>query len=618
MQATNIPSMLLRLEGVSMGGLIPEEIVENIRSRTDIVQIISDYVSLQKKGRNYVGYCPFHRESDPSFTVTPDKQIFYCFGCNVGGNVFKFIMLQHSLSFPEAVKMLGEKVGLAVPDNYSPQVRERLRREDKAWRINTLARDYFQSELLQHPGAAIAREYVTGRGITGEIIKNFGLGYAPDSWDALMKYMQGKGVSVSDLLKVGLVVSGDSKAHDRFRSRLMFPIADARGRIVGFGGRVLGEGSPKYLNTAETDFFSKGKILYGLDLARQAIREMGYVIITEGYMDTIAAHQYGMTNTVASLGTSMTREHGLLLMNYTREVVIAYDSDAAGVAAAVRGLDILQELGCRVRVLSLSEGKDPDEFLRARGVEQWKHLVENATPLIEFKIQRALAKYNNVAMFRDAVLAEVLPALATLSGELEKNGAIHMVASRLFTSYHVVAEELQKFSNNSRKKTNEPDKIVKNKHNINIKRNYTDFGTKAEYGLIRLILEDNVLIDKVADALPGNFFQEDFCREIYDKIVDIYNRSNSYTLSAVLDYLEEEYQKKLSAMLTEPVPGENHELLIQGYINAIKRRQLLTYRRQLQEALAVAEKAGDEEEIIRILREIGFTDQTLKGGEMLQ
>jgi DNA primase len=269
-------------------------------------------------------------------------------------------------------------------------------------------------------------------------------------------------------------------------------------------------------------------------------------------------------------------------------------------------------------VLSIPEGKDPDEYLRARGLDQWKHQVENATPLIEFKIQRALAKYKNGAMFKDAVLEEVLPALASMPGELEKNEAIRLVAARLFTSYHVVAEQLQRFSNNNPKKVTEPDKIVKIKHNINIKRNNADFGKKAEYGLLRLIIEDDKLINTVANALPGNFFQDNFCYDIYAKILDIYKRSYSYTLSTVFDYLEEEYQKKLSAMLMEPVPGENPELLVKGYINAIKRRQLLEHRRQLQDALAVAEKAGDYEEITRILREIGFADQTLKGGEMLQ
>jgi DNA primase len=298
-----------------MGGYVPEEIVENIRLRADIVQIISDYVTLQKKGRNYVGHCPFHQENDPSFTVTPDKQIFYCFGCNAGGNVFKFIMLQHNLTFPEAVKMLGERVGVAVPDGYSPQMRERLRREEKAWKVNALARDFFQSILLQHPEAAAAREYIKVRGITGEVIKDFGLGYALSSWDALIKFMHGKGIGVPELLEVGLAASGERKAYDRFRSRLMFPIADARGRVAGFGGRVLGDGLPKYLNTAETEYFSKGKILYGLDRARQAIGEAGYVIITEGYMDAIAVHQFGMANAVASLGTSMTQEHGRLLLN---------------------------------------------------------------------------------------------------------------------------------------------------------------------------------------------------------------------------------------------------------------------------------------------------------------
>ncbi|WP_347490631.1 DNA primase [Desulfoscipio sp. XC116] len=598
-----------------MGGFIHEEIIENIRLRADIVQVISDYVTLQKKGRNYVGHCPFHQESDPSFTVTPDKQIFYCFGCNAGGNVFKFIMMQHNLSFPEAVKMLGERVGVAVPDGYTPQVRERLRREEKAWKINAVARDFYQSVLLQYSEAVAAREYIAARGLTADIIKNFGLGYAPASWDALIKYMGGKGVSLSDLLKVGLAVSGERNAYDRFRSRLMFPISDARGRVVGFGGRVLGDGLPKYLNTAETDYFSKSKILYGLDRARQAIRETGYVVITEGYMDTIAAHQYGITNTVASLGTSLTKEHGRLLMNYTREVIIAYDADAAGVAAAVRGLDILQELGCRVRVLSLPEGKDPDEFLRLRGLDQWKRQVENATPLVEFKLQRALAKYTDGPMAKDAILEEVLPALAAMPGELEKNEAIRLIAARLFTSYHAVAEELQRFSNSNRKKTTKPDKITKIKHNINSKKLGIDFGKRAEYGLIRLILEDPKIIDTVASELPGNFFQDVFCYEVYAKILNIYKRSLSYTLSAVFDYLEEEYQEKLGAMLMEPVPGENPELLLHGYIAAIRRRQLLEHRGQLQDALAGAEKAGDQDEIIRILREIGFTDQTLKGGE---
>lgn len=601
-----------------MGGFIPEEIVENIRQRADIVQIISEYVTLQKKGRNYVGHCPFHRENDPSFTVTPDKQIFYCFGCNAGGNVFKFIMLQHNLSFPEAVKMLGERVGIAVPDGYSPRVRERLRREEKAWKINALAREFFQSILLRHPEATAAREYLSSRGISPDMVGNFGLGYALPSWDALLKFMQGKGIGLPELLEVGLAVSGERKAYDRFRGRLMFPICDVRGRVVGFGGRVLGDGLPKYLNTAETDYFSKGKILYGLDRARQAIREAGYVIITEGYMDTIAAHQFGMANTVASLGTSMTKEHGRLLMNYTREVIIAYDADAAGMAAAVRGLDILQELGCRVRVLTLPEGKDPDEFLRTRGLDQWKQQVEKATPLVEFKLQRAMAKYNEGSVAKDAVLEEVLPALAAIPGELEKNEAIRLVAAKLFTSYHVVMEKIQKFTNNNRKNAVKPDKIANNKHNIsNIKFN-GDFGKRAEYGLIRLILEDEKLIDTVAGVLPGNFFQDDFCCEVYEKILDIYKQSLSYTLSAVFDYLEEEYQKRLSAMLMEPVPGENPELLLHGYITAIKRRQLQEQRRQLQDALAVAEKTGDHDEMARLLREIDCTNQTLKGGEMLQ
>ncbi|SFR00177.1 DNA primase [Desulfoscipio geothermicus] len=598
-----------------MGGYIPEEILENIRLRADIVQVISEYVNLQKKGKNYVGPCPFHQESDPSFTVTPDKQIFYCFGCNKGGNVFKFIMLQHNLSFPEAVRLLGERVGVAVPDGYSPRVRARLRREEKAWKINALAGDYFHSLLLRHPAAAKAREYLAGRGLTPEIIRDFNLGYALPAWDDLIKFMQGKGVGIQDLLEVGLAVEGERKAYDRFRDRLMFPICDSRGRVVGFGGRVLGEGVPKYLNTAETAYFSKSKILYGLNRARSYMRELGYAIITEGYMDTIAAHQFGISNAVASLGTSLTQEHGRLLMNYTREVIIAYDADAAGVAAAVRGLDILQQQGFRVRVLALPEGKDPDEFLRARGPEAWKRQVENAVSLVEYKLQVALEKYKNAPSGKEAVLEEVLPTLAVINGELEKNEAVKLVAARLYTSYHVVAEELRKFTDNQRKKATNPDKIVKNKHNINIRKNVVDFGERAEYGLLRLMLEDTDTINIITDTLPGNFFKNSFCRGVFAKMLEIVRQSPANTLSVLLDYLDDEYQQRLSALLMEPLPGDNLEEMLHGFISAIKRRQLMEYRHELQTALTGAEKSGNLEEIIRILREIDLTDKTLKGGK---
>ena len=607
-----------------MAGLIPEEIVETIRSRADIVQIISQYVTLQKKGRNYVGRCPFHQDSDPSFTVAPEKQIFHCFGCSTGGNVFKFIMLQHNYSFPEAVKMLGEEVGIVVPETYSPQVRELLRKKENAWQINALAKDFYQSTLIQHPEASKAKAYVDQRGLNGETVKDFGIGYALASWDALIKYMHKKGVSTADLLSVGLVASGERNVYDRFRSRLMFPIADARDRVVGFGGRVLDEGSPKYLNTAETDFFNKGGILYGLNRAKQSIKEMGYCVIVEGYMDVVTAHQYGVSNAVASLGTSLTKEHGQLIMNFTKEVVIAYDTDVAGVAAAVRGLDILQLLGCRVRVLSLPEGKDPDEFLRARGVEQWKRQIEKSFSLIDFKIQRALSKYNNEAGFKDAVLEEILPSLVAIPGELEKNEAIRQIAAQLFTSYHVVLEQVQKLTNtkkltgNSLKKSIIPDKVIHNKHNIDIKKDNVNFGEIAENGLIRLIIEDSSLMDQVTESLTGNFFQNDFYREVYAKLLDIHERGESYVLSAVFDYLAEEYQGRLSALIMKPIPGENFQLLVNSYIKAIRRRQLIERRWQLQSELADAEKAGDFEHITRILREINFADQTLKGGEMLQ
>jgi len=597
-----------------VGGFIPEEILENVRMRADIVQVISDYVHLQKKGKNYVGNCPFHQESAPSFTVTPEKDMFYCFGCSAGGNVFKFIMLQHNVTFPEAVKMLGDRFGVAVPDGYTPQVRERLRREEKAWKINALARDYFHDALIKSPGGAIARDYLSRRGITREVINDFKLGFALPAWDDLIKAMQGSGFGVRELLEVGLAVSGERKTYDRFRSRLMFPITDALGRVVGFGGRVLDDGLPKYLNTPETDHFSKGRVLYGLDRARQAVRDTGYLVITEGYMDTIAAHQFGITNTVAALGTSLTREHGRLLMNYASEIIIAFDADAAGVAASLRGLDILQELGCRVRVLTLPEGKDPDEFLRARGPGDFRVQIEQATPLVEYRLKQAMAKHGNTPFNKEAVLGEILPVLAAMNSELERSEGVKLVSSRLYTGYHVIADELKRFSALQRKKWTKSDNITNNKHNI-INRKRSDFSERAELGLLKLMLENADKIVQVTGELPGNFFKNPFCYGVYDKVLGIIQHSG-FSLSALLDYLEEDEQQQLSALLMEPFPGDNIDAILVGYIAAIKRRELMQSRNDLQAVLDDTEKSGDREEMARILQQISSIDRTLKGGKM--
>ncbi len=597
-----------------MGGFIPEEILEDIRLKADIVQVISEYVRLQKKGKNYVGNCPFHQETSPSFTVTPGKQIFYCFGCHAGGNVFKFIMMQHNVTFPEAVKMLGDRFGVRVPSGYSPKVREKLRKEEKAWKINALARDYYHHVLLKRPEGAPAREYLEERGISQEVISDFKLGFAPPGWDELIKYMRGKGVGISNLLEVGLAVGGDRKIYDRFRSRLMFPITDALGRVVGFGGRVLGDGLPKYLNTPETEFFSKSRVLYGLDRARRHIRDTGYVIITEGYMDTIAAHQYGFSNAVASLGTSLTREHGRLLVNYAEEIIIAFDADAAGVAATIRGLEMLQELGCRVRVLTLPEGKDPDEFLRTRGAGEFRRQIEQAVPLVEFRLQKALEKHGGNSRDKAAVLEEMLPVLAALKSELERNEAVKMVATKLYTGYHVITEELRRFSNQQRKKWTKSDNITNNKHNI-ITKDRLNFGERAELGLLRLILEDSGRIAIVAGELPGNFFKNPFCRRVYEEILKLSGQS-AMLLPVLFDYLEEEDQKQLSALVMEPVPGDNEELVFNGYINAIKKRQLLERREQLQAELDTAEKLGTWDEVMQLAKEICHIDRLLKGGKL--
>lgn len=363
----------------------PEQVIEEVRLRNDIVEVVSSYVRLEKKGRSYWGLCPFHSEKTPSFSVEPTKQFFYCFGCNRGGSVIQFIMYIENLEFVDALKLLAERAGITLPEADDPRERERARRRKEILELNRLAARFYFKTLASERGRE-AQNYLKKRGLSAETIKKFGLGYSPTGWDELTRVLLENKFPEGLLIESGLSVRAKSgELVDRFRGRIMFPIFDVRGNVIAFGGRVIDNSLPKYMNSPDTPVYSKSRELYGLNYARMSSSKK--LLIVEGYMDVISLHQAGIDFAVASLGTALTKMQAWILKKYSEEVIIAYDSDSAGQAATLRGLEILEEAGCNVRVLIMPEGKDPDEYVRNNGPEKFKNLVDRAISLLDYKIR---------------------------------------------------------------------------------------------------------------------------------------------------------------------------------------------------------------------------------------
>ncbi|HBV95938.1 MAG: hypothetical protein JL50_04800 [Peptococcaceae bacterium BICA1-7] len=587
---------------VKLLGLIPPEIIEDVRIQTDIVGLVSEYVRLEKRGKNYTGNCPFHQERDPSFSVSPEKQIFYCFGCQTGGNAIKFLMLAESLTFVESVRRLADRAGIYIPDVESGADNKRAAREEKAWKANAQARDFYHDYLLNSPEASGAREYLKGRGLSEEIIKSFKIGYAPASWDSLAVYMRGLGYSPGELIDYGLLTGDSSRSFDRFRKRIVFPVTNPQGRVVAFGGRVFGpaENQPKYLNTPETQFFNKSRILFGLEQARKAIKEAGYAVIMEGYMDVVTAHQFDVRNALASMGTSLTADQGKLLLRYSRDVYIAYDADSAGIKAASRGLDILQQIGCRLKVISMPKGTDPDEFLREKGLDGWHRAVAGARSLLEYKLDVALSSKKDVS----DIIEEVLPNLAEMKSSIEFEDGVKTVASRLSLSWEAVWGEIRRYKEHMPKIWAKPDKITKNTHNILKSGKPKDALSRAELGILKILVENPEKLSNIRSVLGDDFLQEPLCCEIY-RVVSGHMDSGEYNPARLLDQLEEPAAGFLSRLLMEKNEGiQDPDRVVNDYINVIKKNRQARKRMILMQELATAEKNNDIDQVNMILKQL--------------
>ena len=423
----------------------PQEVVEQVIAANDIVDVIGSYVQLKRAGSSYKGLCPFHSEKTPSFSVSPSRQTFHCFGCGEGGSVITFVMKYENDSFQEALKVLADRAGIALPEaDYSERAREKSAQRERLLAVNREAATYYYRMLRSKKGRA-GLEYLLSRGLSAQTMKAFGLGYADGSSSDLIAYLKEKGCSEEDLLAAGVAVFDEKRGlRDKFWNRVMFPIMDASGRVIGFGGRVMGDGTPKYLNSPETPVFDKSRNLYGLNIAKRS--RTGSFILCEGYMDVIAMHQAGFTQAVASLGTSFTEGQAMVLRRYTKEVLLAYDSDSAGVNAAIRNIGILNAAGMTGRVVNLEPYKDPDEFVRGLGAEELQKRLDNAENSFFFRIRQIAGNYTmQDPASRTAFYQELARQLCDFDNEIERDSYIKAMAEQYFIDEGMLRRQVEQY-----------------------------------------------------------------------------------------------------------------------------------------------------------------------------
>ncbi len=486
-----------------MPSFVPPEILDEIIARTDIVEVIGAYVSLKKQGRNYVGLCPFHNEDTPSFTVSPEKQIFYCFGCQKGGNVLNFLMEEESLTLVEAGARLAGCCGVEIPKKpHSPAQAKNIREKQALYNIHKLSAEFYRQKLAggSYP---LAGEYLKKRGISREIQEKFSLGYGPEEdWRALADFLLGEGLSPQLLEKSGLCSKSpkNGKFYDKFHGRLIFPIEDYQGQIIAFGGRIIGEGQPKYLNSPQTPIYNKSCHLFGLKIAAPAIRKGDYAVIVEGYMDVIACHIWGLDNAVAPLGTAFTPQQGALLKRYTNNVLLAFDGDDAGAKATVRSIDILRPLGFNLKIMPFPQGMDPDDFLKSRGKEGWEEFsAQFALEPLEFLFNQAYEKYpGNTPAEKGRLVQELLPHIAKTTSQVERAGFISLLGQKLEVDEAIIYADLRK----SGLKLPAPER-KRNTQAVSI-----GIIGSPEPLLLRLMLENKAFYKIILEELGKDFFQD--------------------------------------------------------------------------------------------------------------
>ncbi len=528
-----------------MPGFIPEEIINDILDRIDIVELISGYIPLKRAGRNFKTLCPFHHEKTPSFMVNPTRQIYHCFGCNAGGNAYSFLMKYERLEFPEAVEMLAKKVGVQLPivssesslkeSNLNKQLYQQL------YQANELASIYYH-KLLETEEGKRGLFYLRKRGLKDETIAKFKLGYAHNAWDGLLNFARSKGFKLEILERAGLIIPREGGGHfDRFRDRVIFPILEVRGKVIGFGGRALNEESlPKYMNSPETAVYSKGRHLYGLNFALEHIKEIDFVIIVEGYLDLITPHQFGLKNIVSSLGTALTTEQIRLLKRYTKDVVMVYDADQAGEAASLRGLDLLIEEGLNVKVVNLPQGFDPDDYVRQKGISNFQEEIKAARDLFGYKLNLLVTKYNPKSLEdKIKIINEMLPTISKVENAVLKSCYIKSLSESLSVAEESLLIELKKVKEKTYRNLSDEDRA-----------SFIRLDVKpAEKLILRLMLEDNEFIRECKERLVLADFQSPNAKKIAEVLFEFNSQNKKISPNKLINYFRDDRTSQLVSSL---------------------------------------------------------------------
>jgi DNA primase len=587
--------------------LIAEDVIRKIKEQNDIVDVISEKVKLKRTGRNYTGLCPFHNEKSPSFSVSGEKQIYKCFGCGEAGNVISYIMKDRNITFPEAARVLAERANISIVlENEETKIQQDV--YNKMYNINVEAARYFYDNLRKDKKA---EAYFLNRGISEATMKKFGLGFSFDKWDGLLLYLKKKGYSELDLLNAGLIIkSPKGSYYDRFRNRIMFPVFDYKGKVIGFGGRVLDDSKPKYLNSPETSLFHKGVHLYGLNFVIKNNKSRT-VIIVEGYMDCISLHQYGFSNVVASLGTALTINQAKLLKKHVDKVIISFDADFAGQSATLRGLTILRNEGFDLRVLIVPKGKDPDEYIKNSGKQAFQNLVDDALPLIDYRIKRASdgINFSNSEMIIQYVkkVTEIIADLDPVEKDVYIKKASEETGIKEQAIYDLLSEEINKNSNKSQE--------------MNIQR---DFGQKlylepayikAERNLLKFMFINEENCDYITENMSVEQLVLQSHKSIYNLIVEFKSLSNDEKIKNIEFRCNDiECTKEwINTMEIEfAFDEEDHKKLINDCIKELKKFKLEESKKEIMNKIKQYESKGLLEESIKLAQKLIEVQKEIK------
>lgn len=582
-----------------MSIFIPENILEEILDRVDIVELISGYLPLKRSGRNFKANCPFHHEKTASFMVSADKQIYHCFGCGESGNAFKFLMRYERMEFPEAVEVLAKKTGVILPEGKKEMPRSSSL-TTQLYKVNEEAM-YFYENNLASKNSLSAKNYLLKRGVQEESIKLFKLGLALDKWDSLINWTRAKNISMELLEKAGLILPKENSGYyDRFRNRVIFPVFDVKSRAIGFGARVLDNSLPKYVNSPETPIYIKGKNLYGLNFAKEAIRQNDFLIIVEGYLDFIMPFQEGVQNIAASSGTALTEEQVRLIKRHTNNIIMVYDGDSAGQMATMRALDIFIQESVNVKVVSMPAGFDPDSFVRKNGIGAFKEKINSAENLFDYKIKVLKAQYNAKEIEgKSKIAGEMLLTVNKLNNAVLRSEYIKKLAEELSIREEVLLQELNNKANSpARPRAYAPAQEAVKKIEIN----------PIEKLIIKLMLEEVSLVDYVRQRIRAEDFNSDISHRIVSAVFDLFDQGKNIDRGILLKYLGDE---TVSRIICEPVvltvnPYYSKERIIDDCIKRLKDEKAKLKKRNLHDEIKSAQHTGDNEMLSSLMQEFNI------------